>query len=45
MSKLLEIPVDYWESFLNIDDENIYPNQYNTPKTPENSRGRTFEKP
>ncbi|XP_062577403.1 rac GTPase-activating protein 1-like isoform X1 [Saccostrea cucullata] len=37
MEKLFQIPVDYWESYLNVDDENIYPNQYNTPQTPEGS--------
>ncbi|XP_022305796.1 rac GTPase-activating protein 1-like isoform X2 [Crassostrea virginica] len=35
MEKLFEIPVDYWESYLNVDEENIYPNQYNTPQTPD----------
>ncbi|XP_060086186.1 rac GTPase-activating protein 1-like [Ylistrum balloti] len=35
MEKLFEIPIDYWESFLNIDEENLYPNQFNTPQTPE----------
>lgn len=35
MEKMFEIPVDYWESYLNVDEENIYPNQYNTPQTPD----------
>ncbi|KAK3108558.1 hypothetical protein FSP39_010635 [Pinctada imbricata] len=35
MEKLFALPIDYWESFLNVDSENIYPNQY-TPKTPDN---------
>ncbi|XP_056007736.1 rac GTPase-activating protein 1-like isoform X2 [Ostrea edulis] len=35
MEKMFEIPVDYWESYLNVEEENIYPNQYNTPKTPD----------
>jgi hypothetical protein len=35
MEKMFEIPVDYWESYLNVEEENIYPNQYNTPQTPD----------
>ena len=35
MEKLFALPIDYWESYLNVDAENMYPNQYNTPKTPE----------
>lgn len=38
MEKLFEISIDYWESFLNVDEENMYPNQYNTPQTPEAGR-------
>ncbi|KAK3591137.1 hypothetical protein CHS0354_040201 [Potamilus streckersoni] len=34
MERLLEISADYWEVFLNVEDENMYPNAYNTPKTP-----------
>ncbi|XP_052094781.1 rac GTPase-activating protein 1-like isoform X1 [Mytilus californianus] len=35
MDKFFEIPESYWEKFLNIDEENLYPNTYNTPKTPD----------
>ncbi|KAJ8313651.1 hypothetical protein KUTeg_008212, partial [Tegillarca granosa] len=38
---LVELPLDYWESFLNIDTENLYPNQFNTPKTPDSRAGST----
>ncbi|VDI38176.1 Rac GTPase-activating protein 1 [Mytilus galloprovincialis] len=35
MDKFFEVPESYWEKFLNIDEENLYPNTYNTPKTPD----------
>jgi len=42
MDKFFEIPESYWEKFLNIDEENLYPNTYNTPQTPDGRTGIAF---
>ena len=35
MEYLLEISTDYWENFINIDDDALYMREMMTPKTPE----------
>ena len=39
MDKLFEVSVDYWVKFISDEPENIYNNQYNTPNTPDATRG------
>ena len=39
MEYLLNISSDYWENFINIDDDALYMRDVITPKTPEKTGG------
>lgn len=42
MDKLFEVSEDYWVKFISDEPENIYNNQYNTPNTPDLTKGSRF---